>query len=69
MYALEVSTYRRLKSNLTRALNSCDPVRVLAACLEARTHFQRDGYPDDWHCWQRAADEAFLKIRLLLEDF
>ena len=50
-------TYTRLKSNLTRARNSADPIRVLSHVADAFGYFESDGYPDDWHRWQRAADD------------
>jgi len=63
-YTLTKSDLSRLKSKLTRAKNSKDPEKVLAACEEAFAIFEEKGYPDNWHTWNIAREDAqFLKDR------
>jgi len=47
-----------LKARLTRAINSKDPDKVLAAVKVAFARFDVIGYPDQWHRWERAKDDA-----------
>lgn len=49
-----------LKSRLTRAKNTGDPHRVIAVCDEALGLFQDQGYPDCWHRWEAARDDAMI---------
>lgn len=63
-YTLDAATYRRLKSNLTRAVNSKRLDRIESACAEAFETFEREGYPDDWSRWQRARDDAQFAARM-----
>ena len=53
---------RVLKSNLTRAKNSNDPVKILQVCSSALSEFSRDGYPDCWHLWERAKYDAEYEL-------
>ena len=55
--------YRRLKGNLTRAINSGSHVRVIRACEKAFRSFEQYSYPDDWHRWQRANDDAAYALQ------
>jgi hypothetical protein len=53
------------KSRLTRAKNSGDPHKVVAV-VTAQFDEWNDGdyaYPDNWHDWQRALDDADYAIR------
>jgi len=53
--------YVRLKSRLTRAINSKDPRKVLAECAYFRDYFANGlAMPDNWSRWQRAADDAYF---------
>lgn len=48
-----------LKSKLTRAKNSKDPQKVLAAVAEAYAAFDSWGaFPDNWHLWESAKSDA-----------
>jgi hypothetical protein len=48
----------KLRSALTRAKNSKDNDKVIAACKHAFARFEIIGYPDQWSNWQRARDDA-----------
>ena len=52
-----------LKSKLTRAKNSGDPQKVLAAANEALAIFDEKAAPDNWHLWQRAKEDAEWAIQ------
>lgn len=57
--------YQNFKRNLTRAINSKNPLRVLTECNKFDAYFGRsDGppYPDDWSRWQRAREDANYQI-------
>lgn len=61
--------YAAQKSALTRAVNSGDPNKVLAACRKAVAEWNENYWPDDWSRWQRALDDAFgLRGAPRLED-
>lgn len=47
-----------LKSRLTRAKRSGDYNRVLQEVQDAYETFEREGYPDCWQDWERAAMDA-----------
>lgn len=47
-----------LKSKLTRAKNSGDPLQIIAVCDAALDLFQDQGYPDCWHRWEAARNSA-----------
>ncbi|KKN84386.1 hypothetical protein LCGC14_0288480 [marine sediment metagenome] len=49
--------YRKAKGALTRAQNSDDPRKVIAAVTAARAAFDRDGYPDLWPRWRIAVSD------------
>jgi hypothetical protein len=61
-YTLTQAEFRTLKSRLTRARNSGDPEKVLNECAHAFAIFDEKGYPDDWHRWERASNDAQLEI-------
>lgn len=50
--------FTQLKSKLTRAKNTKDPDKITKACDEAFAVFEAKGYPDNWHMWERAKDDA-----------
>jgi hypothetical protein len=65
-----------LKATLTRAMNRPESERyaaVLAACRAAVVEWSAWGaWPDNWHRWQRALDDAAFKAHTTppsLEDF
>lgn len=67
---LTQAEYRRLKTRLTRRLNDFkDKARwtgdradmankLLDEVLYALDIFDEKGYPDDWHRWERAKEDA-----------
>ena len=61
-YTLTQSTFRNLKSRLTRAINSGDPLKVQRECLHAWRIFEAQGYPDAWHRWKAADDDAAFAL-------
>lgn len=49
----------RLKSALTRAINSGEPEKVAEACREALLEWRQWGlWPDHWHRWDAALSDA-----------
>lgn len=50
--------YSKLKANLTRAKNSGDGRKVLAAVEKAVEVFETKIWPDDWALWRGALDDA-----------
>lgn len=50
-YAVLNRANRRHKAALTRAKNSGDPFKVIAACHAARDEFDENMYPDNWPMW------------------
>lgn len=58
--------YAQQKAALTRAINSGDKDKVIAACKKAVEEWG-DVWPDDWSRWQRALDDIQTTYRL--EDF
>lgn len=57
-YKLTQAEFTKLKSKLTRAINSKDHDKIIATVDEAMSIFDDKGYPDNWHRWQRAKDDA-----------
>lgn len=61
---LTKAQFSAAKSRLTRAVNSGDPRKVLA--VVERTYAEWDAgdfaYPDDWHRWERAAQDAEMEL-------
>jgi hypothetical protein len=64
-YVAEQHVFRRFKGALTRAINSKDPTKVIAAVAAFDAYYQQPGkvYPDAWHRWQCARDDAEYAIR------
>lgn len=62
-YTLTQSEYSRLKAKLTRAINSKDYPRIIRTVDEAMAIFADKGYPDNWHRWQRAKEDAEIAQR------
>jgi len=63
-YTLTQAEFVRLKSRLTRVVNSKDNDKIIAECDRAIAIFEEKGYPDNWSNWQRAKDDAlFAKQR------
>lgn len=56
---LDAATHRKLKSQLTRAKNTKEPVRVLMAVEAALTAWRGKAWPDQWHDWNRALGDAW----------
>lgn len=56
--------WRRLKGNLTRATGAGDDLRIIAVCQDAEASFSRFGFPDRWALFQRAYDDAALRITM-----
>ena len=54
--------YRRQKTALTRAVNSGDPLKVLAAVEKTLDEWAGKAWPDAWHRWRNALDDAFLSF-------
>ena len=50
--------FRKHKAALTRAKNSKDPDKIIAACDAFFADFGDDPLPDNWSLWQRAKDDA-----------
>lgn len=53
---------RRHKAALTRAKNSGDPAKVIAAVDAAFAEWDQPGmaYPDSWHTWNIAKQDALF---------
>jgi hypothetical protein len=53
--------FSKFKAQLTRAVNSGDPDKIIAACNAFDDYYsdpQHEPYPDDWSRWQRARDDV-----------
>lgn len=51
--------YPKQKAALTRAINSGDPDKVVAACRTAVKQWDEIGaWPDEWHRWNIALADA-----------
>ena len=63
-YALANKLHRKHKSALTRAKNTRDPHKVIAAVNAFYDEFEDAGLPltDDWHTWSIAKSDAELAI-------
>lgn len=57
-YSLSPAEYKKLKSKLTRAVNSKNNDNIIKTCNEALDIFEAKGYPDSWSNWERAKDDA-----------
>ncbi len=58
-YSISNADYRRQKTALTRAINSKVPELVLAACEKVLHEWYGKAWPDDWHRWVRALEDAY----------
>lgn len=56
---------RKHKSALTRAKNSGDPNKVIAAVDKFYADFDAEDapYPDNWRLWENAKQDAQLQLR------
>ena len=55
---------RKHKAALTRAKNTKDPDKIIAACDAALASFDTYGWPDCWSLWVRERSDAqFAKQR------
>ena len=57
-YTLSQAEYTKLKSKLTRAINSKNNDSIIKTCNEALAIFEAKGYPDSWSNWERAKEDA-----------
>lgn len=55
--------YRKAKSNLTRAINSKDPLKVIKTCRETHQAWEGKAWPDDWSRWANAHDDAIYQLQ------
>jgi len=57
-------TYRNQKSALTRAINSGDPLKIIAATRAAFDTWNEHGnyWPDDWCRWEIAESDALSDL-------
>jgi hypothetical protein len=62
---LTQAQFRAAKSRLTRAVNSGDPQKVIDTVADQFRDWNDGDYawPDDWARWQRAHDDAAMKLR------
>ena len=63
-YILTPTELSNAKRQLTVALKTGDPERVLKACRWAFELFNARGYPDCWHRWSTARDDAALQLQV-----
>jgi hypothetical protein len=63
-YALAQRLVRKHKAALTRAKNTRDPHKVIAAVDAAYAEWDANDipYPDSWHTWERAKSDALVAI-------
>ena len=61
-YTITQKQYVALKSKLTRAINSKDLQKIIATAKAALDFFEEAGYPDDWHRWKNAQEDAEWKL-------
>jgi hypothetical protein len=60
--------YAKLKSALTKATNSGDGRKVLAAVEHAVDRFNETMWPDNWSSWRIALEDAASKARYQDKD-
>lgn len=51
--------FRAQKTALTKAINKADAAAIVAATTKAVSEWEGNAWPDSWHRWQRALDDAF----------
>lgn len=54
---MDNATVRKHKSALTRA-KKVGPGKIINVCNAALEDFEDNGYPDCWHIWQVAKNDA-----------
>lgn len=52
--------YRRQKTALTRAINSGDPLKVLATVEKTLEEWGHSAWPDAWSRWSVALYDAYM---------
>lgn len=67
-YTLTQAEFKRLKTKLTRAINSKDDARIIKTVDEAMAIFDEKGHPDDWNRWNRAKEDALVRQRYAKVD-
>lgn len=62
---LTQAQFSAAKSRLTRAINSGDPRKVIDTVTAQFAEWDAGdyAYPDDWHRWQRASEDAEWALR------
>jgi hypothetical protein len=63
-YTLSSAEYKKLKTKLTRAVNSKNNDNIIKTCDEAKAIFDQKGYPDSWSNWERAQVDAQFALGL-----
>lgn len=61
-YELMKREVPKLKSALTRARNSNDPKKLLAAANRGLEFFANNSYIDDWRIWENAKRDAVMAM-------
>lgn len=67
-YTLTQAEFTKLKAKLTRAIKSKDHARIIRTADEAMAIFEEKGYPDNWHNWERAKEDAIVAQRYAKVD-
>lgn len=68
-YAKANRQFRAQKAALTRAINSKDPEKVIAAATKAVKEWEEVGsWPDSWHRWNIALSDAFTQAYVNYRD-
>ena len=62
MKTVQQREWRRVKTALTKAENSDDPLQVLRACREAESTFNVVGWPDWWARVERMKMDALQEV-------
>lgn len=64
-FTLTQKEYTNLKARLTRRLKKRaeDPHALLKEAEHGLAVFREKGFPDDWHRWECARDDAQLTIK------
>jgi hypothetical protein len=68
MATFDQRQYVQLKSSLTQTVNRGEPGRIIDACIKAKRCFDHSGYPDDWHRWSIAFEDAIAAARRQIGD-
>lgn len=59
---MDNATVRKHKSALTRA-KKVGPQKIVDVCTIALKDFEDNGFPDCWHLWKQAREDAIMKLR------